>query len=344
MAWRLALGDILHTWDALAIGDKPTGRVLLRSKNAWHGNCTVLDKTPKQLPKRCHRHRFDSMHLSLIRRTSMPPTKRHLPRPYLLRWCGSALTLAIGLAGVQPAVASNSPPLAASAIATMDLSGLKSSHSYTPALGESLERIVAKTMPESPLSAQVLSQAFVLLNPQAFGSSKPQRTHSTATLKVPNHNQLMQLVLARNPAELAPARATEAPPTKVAATPRPTEKRENWVRYAGGPVKSPANFDGSTAERSGWVHYLGTAFTRNRSGDAASRSETRSWVQYPSLGRATTAQTEVSADSVKWVQYPSVARAPAPAAQPETRLDTSGWVRFVANRLYPQQQFAQLFD
>ena len=46
MAWWLALGDILHTWDALAIGVKPTGRVLLRPKNAWHGNCTVLDKTP----------------------------------------------------------------------------------------------------------------------------------------------------------------------------------------------------------------------------------------------------------------------------------------------------------
>jgi len=274
----------------------------------------------------------------------MPPTQRHLPRPYLLRWCGSALALAIGLAGAHAAAASNALPLAASPVAAMDLSGLKSSHSYTPALGESLERIVAKTMPESPLSAQVLSQAFVLLNPQAFGSSKPQRTHSTATLKVPNHNQLLQLVLARNPAELAPARATEPPPTKAAATPRATEKRENWVRYSGGPVKSPANFDGSTPERSGWVHYLGTAFTRNWSSDTANRSETRAWVQYPSLGRATTAPTEVGADSGKWVQYPSVARAPAQAAQPEARLDTSGWVRFVANRLYPQQQFAQLFD
>jgi hypothetical protein len=52
----------------------------------------------------------------------------------------------------------------------------------------------------------------------------------------------------------------------------------------------------------------------------------------------------VSADSAKWVQYPNVARAAAPLAPPESRLDTSGWVRFVANRIYPQQQFAQLFD
>ena len=139
----------------------------------------------------------------------MPQASRRLPRPYLLRWWGSALSLVIGLAGVSAATASASKPVAPSGISAMDLGGLKSSHSYTPALGESLERIVAKTMPESPLSVQVLSQAFVLLNPQAFGSGKPQRTQSTATLKVPNHNQLLQLVLARHPAEAALARAPD---------------------------------------------------------------------------------------------------------------------------------------
>ena len=227
----------------------------------------------------------------------MPQPSRRPPRPSLLRYWGSALSLAIGVAGVNAATASASKTVAPSGIAAMDLGGLKSSHSYTPALGESLERIVAKTMPESPLSAQVLSQAFVSLNPQAFGSSKPQRTHSTAALKVPNHNQLLQLVLARHPAEPALARAPEPLATKAAtAALRPAEKRENWVRYAGGPVKTPASFDGTATDRSGWV------------------------------------------------QYPSVARAAAPAAPPDSRLDTSSWVRFVANRIYPQQQLAQLFD
>ena len=275
----------------------------------------------------------------------MPQPSRRLPPPSLLRCWGSALSLAIGLAGANAAMASAPKPVAPSGIAAMDLGGLKSSHSYTPALGESLERIVAKTMPESPLSAQVLSQALVLLNPQAFSSSKPQRTQSTAALKVPNHNQLLQLVLARQPAEPALARAPEPLAAKAAtAALRPAEKRENWVRYAGGPVKNPVSFDGTATDRSGWVHYLGAAFTRSWSGDAAGRSETQAWVQYPSLGRAAATQTEANADSVKWVQYPSVARAAAPTAPPESRLDTSGWVRFVANRIYPQQQLAQLFD
>ncbi len=275
----------------------------------------------------------------------MPQPTFNLTRPPLLRCFGGALALVIGLSGASLAAASTTKPSAPASIASVDLSGLKSSHGYTPALGESLERIVAKTMPESPLSMQVLSQAFVLLNPQAFGSAKPQRTQSTATLKVPNHNQLIQLVLARNPADAALARATEPVAVKAAtAAPRPTEKRENWVRYAGGPIKTPSSFDGSAPDRSGWVQYLGAAFTRSWNGEANNRAEARSWVQYPSLGRATPAQSEVSADSAKWVQYPAVARAATPAAQPESKVDTSGWVRFVANRLYPQQQFAQLFD
>jgi hypothetical protein len=50
------------------------------------------------------------------------------------------------------------------------------------------------------------------------------------------------------------------------------------------------------------------------------------------------------ADMGKWVQYPLSARASTPAAVPESRLDTGNWVRYVATRIYPQQQFAQLFD
>ena len=275
----------------------------------------------------------------------MPQPTFNLTRPSLLRCFGGALALVIGLTGASLANASSAKPSAPAAVASMDLSGLKSSHSYTPALGESLERIVAKTMPESPLNVQLLSQAFVLLNPQAFGSSKPQRTQSTASLKVPNHNQLLQIVLARHPAEAAAARNPEPAATKPASAAQgPAEKRENWVRYAGGPVKTPSSFDGSAAERSGWVHYLGAALTRGLGGDAGSRAETRAWVQYPAPGRTSAAAKDLGADSSNWVQYPSLARALAPTAPSEAPADTSGWVRFVTKRLYPQQQFAQLLN
>jgi len=224
------------------------------------------------------------------------------------RWT-RALALALGVcaAGLQSgAWAANAPAL--------NLAGLKASHSYTPSLGESLERIVAKTMPNSPLRADLLAQAFVTLNPQAFGKTAPLRTLGTDTLQVPNHNQLMHIALATS-SEAQQALAPKAAPAPAA------ERRENWVRYAGGPIKTPAPAEASTDERRHWVRYLGGSLVRAFN-DSPARAETQAWVQYPSVARA----------------------APAPAALPESRIDTSKWVRYVANRMYPQQQFAQLFD
>lgn len=222
------------------------------------------------------------------------------------RWArATALALGVGAASLHGGAWAASAPV-------LNLAGLKSSHSYTPSLGESLERIVAKTMPNSPLRAELLTQAFVALNPQAFGKTAPLRTLGTVALQVPNHNQLMHIALAST------SEAQQALATKAAPTP---ERRENWVRYAGGPIKTPAPADASTDERRHWVRYLGGTLARAFS-DSPARAETQAWVQYPSVARAAT----------------------APAALPETRIDTSKWVRYVANRIYPQQQFAQLFD
>jgi Tfp pilus assembly protein FimV len=222
------------------------------------------------------------------------------------RWArATALALGVCAASLHGGAWAASAPV-------LNLAGLKSSHSYTPSLGESLERIVAKTMPNSPLRADLLAQAFVTLNPQAFGKTAPLRTLGTAALQVPNHNQLMHIALAST------SEAQQALATKAAPTP---ERRENWVRYAGGPIKTPAPADASTDERRHWVRYLGGTLARAFS-DSPARAETQAWVQYPSVARAAT----------------------APAALPETRIDTSKWVRYVANRIYPQQQFAQLLD
>ena len=224
------------------------------------------------------------------------------------RWTWAiALALALSFTGMPGGAWAASTP-------ALNLSSLKASHSYTPSLGENLERIVAKTMPNSPLRADLLAQAFVALNPQAFSKSTPLRTVGTAKLQVPNHNQLMHIALASSSETL------QALAPKAAPTPAP-ERRENWVRYAGGPIKTPAQSDAASEERRHWVRYLGGTLARAFS-DSPARAETQTWVQYPAVARA----------------------APSPAAPPEASIDTSKWVRYVANRLYPQQQFAQLFD
>ena len=249
----------------------------------------------------------------------------------------------LGAAALAVAVLAAAPAGAATPLATSTpaFAGLGSSHTYTPAVGEALGRVVAKTLPNSPLSADLLAQAFVSLNPQAFSGGTSNRTLSAATLKVPNHNQLVQMVLAKNeaarPALLAALAASEpkaaataittttATTTAMAAT-RATEKRENWVRYAGTSIKAALNFDGSADERKNWVHYLGAAVQRVIGGSAL-RAETLQWVQYPRVATA-------------------VAAAPATAlpGAPDSGADTRNWVRYTAGRSQSAQQFAQLLD
>ena len=217
--------------------------------------------------------------------------------------------------------------------------GLSASHTYTPSAGEALDRIVAKTLPNNPLNADLLAQAFVSLNPRAFSTGntgKNSRTLSTATLKVPNHNQLLQLVLAKHealrPTVLAALSAQESPAkSALAHVARPGEKRDNWVRYAGGPVKPAAHFDGSATERKRWVHYLGAAVQRAL-GATGLTPHALHWVHFPRLASA----AETSA--------PSVQSTPDAAALQEGSTDTRNWVRYTAGRSYPPQAFAQLFD
>lgn len=220
-------------------------------------------------------------------------------------------------------------PTQAALAATVNLATLTSSHSYTPSLGEDLGRIVAKTLPSSPLSPELLGQAFVRLNPQAFSAGARQRTLGTDTLKVPNHNQLLQMVLAQHDSG-RPAAVTLAPaPSALPKAAHAVEKRENWVRYAGTSITGALNFDGSADYRKTWVHYLGAAVQRVL-GVSTQRAESQRWVQYPRL--VTAADTS----------------APAPSdlllAATEPSADTRNWVRYTAGRSYPTQQFAQLFD
>ncbi len=254
----------------------------------------------------------------------------HVIRIHRLAAHLAGIAALVAATGVQAAPVS-SP--AAAGVPAMAFVGLGSSHTYTPSAGETLARIVAKTLPNSPLSEDLLAQAFVHLNPQSFTGGTGRRTLSGATLKVPKHNQLVQLVLAKNeaarPAVLAAVAAQEAQAKLTPViTPRAAEKRENWVRYAGGPVKAAVNFDGSEPERKGWVRYLGAAVQR-------------------ALGA-----TGLSPDALRWVHYPRtavVADAASPATVaaavlPESTTDTRNWVRYTAGRSYPPQVFAQLFD
>ena len=63
---------------------------------------------------------------------------------------------------------------------------------YTVKPGDTLDKVIRKTMPESPLRIEILRNAFVQQNPQAFTKSPPRALMAGVVLNVPNHDDLLR--------------------------------------------------------------------------------------------------------------------------------------------------------
>ena len=202
--------------------------------------------------------------------------------------------------------------------ASVNLQGLKSSFTYTPFAGESLERIIAKTMPNTELKQELVVEAFRALNPQQFSKEQGSITQSNLAIKVPNQNQLAKLienqVSQKQPqnmlhgATTAKSTSTSTPkinpkteswvrfPSKMVAL---SQKMENWIRYPG-PNYSESS---ASAESKTWVRYLGGHVSTLLSGDIAN-SPTADWVRYPSASSQNLAvSTSTPVDQSEWVRY-----------------------------------------
>ena len=196
--------------------------------------------------------------------------------------------------------------------ANINLQGLKSSFTYTPFAGESLERIIAKTMPNTELKQELVADAFRALNPQQFSKEQGGVAKSNVAIKVPNQNQLANLienqVSQKQPQNMLHGTAIAATkvnpkteswvrfPSKMVAL---TQKMENWIRYPG------PNYSESTAsaESKTWVRFLGGHVNTLLSGDIAN-SPTADWVRYPSVSSQNLAiSTSTSIDQTEWVRY-----------------------------------------
>ena len=58
--------------------------------------------------------------------------------------------------------------------------------------GDTLDKVIRKTMPDSPLKFEILRNAFVQQNPQAFTKAPPRALMAGAVLNVPNHDDLLR--------------------------------------------------------------------------------------------------------------------------------------------------------
>jgi Tfp pilus assembly protein FimV len=96
---------------------------------------------------------------------------------------------------------------------------------YTVLRGDTLDRVIQKTMPGSPLKIEILRNAFVDLNPQAFASGNMTRPKTGAVLQVPDHVQLLRASI------LPVLEGAEAAAVSGEGKNANASERRSWVRF-----------------------------------------------------------------------------------------------------------------
>jgi Tfp pilus assembly protein FimV len=104
-----------------------------------------------------------------------------------------------------------------------------SSGTVTVQRGETLDRLIRRTLPDVPLHPDFLRKAFVSLNPQVFPSGSPNQMRAGASLKVPSLPALRQMMLTQYPGA-APLLQGAPSQTEHKAAIDPNDQRR-WVRY-----------------------------------------------------------------------------------------------------------------
>ena len=93
---------------------------------------------------------------------------------------------------------------------------------YTPKAGESLDRVIANTLADSPLKIELLRHAYMELNPGAFVQGKVPQLRKNVVLTVPNPELLLKKLLPPLPSESAAQQPVIRPSS---------EERWRWVQY-----------------------------------------------------------------------------------------------------------------
>jgi Tfp pilus assembly protein FimV len=97
--------------------------------------------------------------------------------------------------------------------------------SYTVQRGDTLDRVIQKTMAASPLKIELLRQAFVDGNPQAFVSGNVSRLRAGAVLQVPDHTKLLRAVV------LPVLESADAAAMAGEGRSSNASDRRSWVRF-----------------------------------------------------------------------------------------------------------------
>ena len=79
---------------------------------------------------------------------------------------------------------------------------VKTGGTYQVRRGETLDMVIRKVAPNSPLQRNLLRQAFVKANPHAFRRNNPNWMYAGAILKVPDIDDLRRVIFKETPGRL----------------------------------------------------------------------------------------------------------------------------------------------
>ena len=116
--------------------------------------------------------------------------------------------------------------LAAPALAMAASPAVRST--YKVESGDTLDKVIKKTMPDSPLRADILRNAFVQQNPQAFTKSPPRSLMAGAVLNVPSHDDLLRSYMVPGH---APGNSGMHRGGGYSTADLNMSERKNWVRF-----------------------------------------------------------------------------------------------------------------
>jgi len=99
---------------------------------------------------------------------------------------------------------------------------------YQVISGDTLDKVIRKTMPDSPLRIEILRNAFIQQNPQAFTKSPPRALMAGAVLTVPSHDDLLRSYMVPGH---APGNSGMQRGGGYSTADMNMNERKNWVRF-----------------------------------------------------------------------------------------------------------------